>query len=398
MEMTEGRMRAIRRATQTTGTVRAHGLKGRATRAMQPTDPRWAPLREHFNELLGLGEVRATKFIKKIVDGMQNTTTKDDDDGSVFLPATNGIRPMYYRYMKDLGYSAAPNADGTVELTWVGEGSGATKDGFEEEGDGELGVLEVPQPFVHLSTYRRIWKREYPQLKVSRPSEDLCALCVMFRNRHQHLARHTTNQPGAHLNCPEDDKLFLDNPDSDEEESDEDDDEDINPKQVLAEGNTNPTSNEPPAAPVGQSDARTENPEAMTESAPVDHTPTEEEASTMAHELKNPADQRREEMLLRAALHVTMAKAQRELYVLAVQNAVNDELLFKPHSTKSYCCVVDYGQNMDLPVFHKEQPGPAYYYSPFTVNNCGVVNHSHKYPNREVKAHLHVYVYHEGVR
>ena len=80
----------------------------------------------------------------------------------------------------------------------------------------------------------------------------------------------------------------------------------------------------------------------------------------MAHELINPADQRREEMILRAALHVTMAKVQRKLYVLAVKNAVNNELSFKPDSTKSYCCVVDYGQNMELPVFHKAQPGLVY--------------------------------------
>ena len=48
-------------------------------------------------------------------------------------------------------------------------------------------------------------------------------------------------------------------------------------------------------------------------------------------------------------------------------------------------------------LFKEEQAGPTYYLSPPTVNCFGVVNHAHKYPNGEIKAHLHAHVYHEGV-
>ena len=69
----------------------------------------------------------------------------------------------------------------------------------------------------------------------------------------------------------------------------------------------------------------------------------------------------------------------------------------KDHSSRSYTFVVDYGQNMELPVYNKEQPGVTYYYSPLSVYNLGVVNHAHEYPNGEVKEHMYAHVYHKGV-
>ena len=59
--------------------------------------------------------------------------------------------------------------------------------------------------------------------------------------------------------------------------------------------------------------------------------------------------------------------------------------------------VVDYGQNMELPVFNNNQLGVMYYYSPLTVNNLGMVNQAHEYENGEVKEHVYAHVYHEGV-
>ena len=41
--------------------------------------------------------------------------------------------------------------------------------------------------------------------------------------------------------------------------------------------------------------------------------------------------------------------------------------------------------------------GKAYYYSPMTVNNCGVVDHIHTYLDSTFGAHLHTHVYHEGI-
>ena len=59
--------------------------------------------------------------------------------------------------------------------------------------------------------------------------------------------------------------------------------------------------------------------------------------------------------------------------------------------------VVDYRQNMELPIFNKEQPGVTYYCSPLSIYNLGIVDHAHIYDNGEVNEHLHVHDYHEGI-
>ena len=84
-------------------------------------------------------------------------------------------------------------------------------------------------------------------------------------------------------------------------------------------------------------------------------------------------------------------------YRAAVAKAVEDTKNNVDHSERTYTLVVDYGQNMELPIFNKEQPGCAYYYSPLSVYNLGAVNHAHVYEDGRVDAHLHAHVYHEGV-
>ena len=72
------------------------------------------------------------------------------------------------------------------------------------------------------------------------------------------------------------------------------------------------------------------------------------------------------------------------------------------HSKRTYTFVVDYGQNMELPLYNSKQPGVPYYYSPLSIYNLGVVNHTHEYTKninkmKDFKAHLHAHVYHEGI-
>ena len=71
-----------------------------------------------------------------------------------------------------------------------------------------------------------------------------------------------------------------------------------------------------------------------------------------------------------------------------------------PRSERTYTFVVDYRQNMELPVYNKEQPGCTYYYSPLSIYNLGVVNHAYQYgenDDKTIKAHMHAHVYHEGI-
>ena len=68
MDMSLGRMKPIMKAYNTTGVVKPHDNTGKST-AMKDDDPRMAPLIKHYDELLGLGEVRATMLISSLVEG-----------------------------------------------------------------------------------------------------------------------------------------------------------------------------------------------------------------------------------------------------------------------------------------------------------------------------------------
>jgi hypothetical protein len=75
-------------------------------------------------------------------------------------------------------------------------------------------------------------------------------------------------------------------------------------------------------------------------------------------------------MLLQAAAHMKMARAQRALYQAKVADVVADATARKEHLVRRCTFVVDYGQeNMELPVYNKEQPGCTYYFSPMRVYN-----------------------------
>ena len=108
-------------------------------------------------------------------------------------------------------------------------------------------------------------------------------------------------------------------------------------------------------------------------------------------------EEQRKLMLLQAAVHIKMARAQRALYQAKVADAIADATAEKEHLVRRYTFVVDYGQNMELSMYNKEQPGCTYYFSPMSNYNLGVVNHAHVYNDGGVSEHLHCHVYTEGV-
>ena len=100
------RLHSIQSAAHATKVAKTHDNKGKSM-AIKDDDPRMPPMRGHFNHLLGLGEVRATHFIRKLVEGQEgNTTTAtvirdDPEDKMVYIPTTSGFCPMYYRCMQE---------------------------------------------------------------------------------------------------------------------------------------------------------------------------------------------------------------------------------------------------------------------------------------------------------
>jgi hypothetical protein len=195
---------------------------------------------------------------------------------------------------------------------------------------------------------------------VSRPVEDICKDCYAFSNRHRYLANHT-------MGCNDDDGKGNDNNSSNGERSSDG---------CSNEGSNNDGSNnfsDVGVRTMGNTDLH-----------------CLEAASTMTEE-------QRELMLLQAAVHIKMARAQRALYQAKVADAIADATAEKEHLVRRYTFVVDYGQNMELPVYNKEQPGCKYYFSPMSIYNLGVVNHAHGYDDGQVSEHLHCHVYSEGI-
>jgi len=324
------RYASLRSAAKSLAVLPDHKKCGKKNyNAIENNDRKYQPLLHHFEYLMNLGEVRATRVVATLVDGMGGHTNRDSDIDVTYLPTSLGYRSCYKRYMKALGYDIRTTPNGGFVVTAENEG---------QEVD--------PGGYVSFPTYVNLWKRDFKNLKVSRPSEDICKDCYVFANRHRHLAHHssTTRRHDG------DDVVRSDCSSG----SSDDDDDDV------------------PNLGVG-----------------VD--------LNVAEAASNGTDEERELMLLEAAEHVKMARAQRALYKAKVADAVEDATAGKDHDERRYTFVVDYGQNMELPVYNKEQPGVTYYYSPLSIYNLGMVDHAHVYNDGRVTEHMHCHVYHEGV-
>jgi hypothetical protein len=69
----------------TTGVLPVH----KATRKPAPntmTQHKIEPLMRHSKYLTNLGEVRATRVVSTVVEGMEEHTNRDVDDGAIYLP------------------------------------------------------------------------------------------------------------------------------------------------------------------------------------------------------------------------------------------------------------------------------------------------------------------------
>jgi hypothetical protein len=255
---------------------------------------------------------------------MQGHANRANSLDVTYLPVLLGYWSCYMRYMALLGYVVRTTAMGAFIV--MGE------DGKEVDA-GE---------YCSFPTYFNLWKRDFPDLKVSWSMEDICNDCYAFANHHRYLANHTMGR----------------NDDDGDGNSDDKGNGKLSNDGRSNNGNNDDGSND--IYNVGVHQMR---------NIDLNHP---EAASTKA-------DKERELMRLQAAAHIKMARAQRALYQAKVADAVADATAGKEHLVRRYDFVVDYGQNMELPVYNKEQPGCTYYFSPMSIYNLGVVDHTHIY-------------------
>ncbi len=95
-----------------------------------------------------------------LVDGILGHANHDDTVDMVYLPISMGFWSCYKWYMISLGFKARCAPDGGVIVNGIDNGK------------------PIYHCYVSYSAYYSKWKRDYPQLKVSRPAEDICQYCI----------------------------------------------------------------------------------------------------------------------------------------------------------------------------------------------------------------------------
>ncbi len=184
--------------------------------------------------------------------------------------------------------------------------------------DGGGGGKEVDaDEYCSFPTYFNLWKHDFPDLKVSQPVEDICKDCYAFANRDRYLANCT-------MGCNDDEGKGDGNGNGDGN----DDDDGRNGK---GKGSNDGRSND------GSSDDGSKDfSDVVVRSIRNIDLNCLDAASTKV-------DKERELMLLQAAAHIKMARAQRALYQAKVVDAVADATSRKEHLVRRYTFIVDYG-------------------------------------------------------
>ena len=109
--------------------------------------------------------------------GVQGHANREDMVDMVYLPISMGYRNCYKQYMYYLGYKIRCKPDGAKYIV-----------------DGIIDGEPSDHSYVSFLAYYNKWKREYSQLKVSRPAEDICNHVFVFANCHRYLTNHSTTE------------------------------------------------------------------------------------------------------------------------------------------------------------------------------------------------------------
>jgi hypothetical protein len=244
------------------GLAKLHGNVGRK-RSVDTDEAIYAPVREFFEHITKLCETRATGTVRTMV-GLKNST---DNIDQLYIPTHMSLRGCYSSYLSRLGYSVTFYNDGNYTVgDWASP-------------DEDVGNKANPPQYVSLSCFYSVWQRDYGHIRVSKPSEDICNLCVAFPNRHKYQL--------SEANSSADGELFLKEPPdltADFGSDDEWDEEDL-VRQPKEESTLEPTEQIPQ------------------EKSKVDELMEDEGAAADDPELE-----RREQMICRAYKHVEMAR------------------------------------------------------------------------------------------
>lgn len=268
---------------------------------------------EFFEGLKELAQPTSTRFVRENV----GTGLRDDELDLLELPSSWSKRGLYNRFCDERGWEVKTSSRGTIQLTK------------------KMGGDEIQKPICCWRTFQRFWKREYPNLRLQMPSEDICTECHTFHHRFRHTTQNINNTR----------RLTNSNNDLVAKES----------SSNYFNSTTSVVAVTPTVPPQKNAD--------------VD-TITQALESLILEE--NPIIKERSDAIHKATLHIHQAAAQRKLANKKIKEAILDAN--KQNKERSLTFIADYSQNMEVPFFGESQPGDTYYFTPLKVNVFGIVD------------------------
>jgi len=294
-------------------------------------------LKDYFTkEVIPLAGARPTRFTRDTV--LKRIEVRDVADIMELDPG-NSKRRLYRMYASLNGWKIVTTSKGSILR------SERVDDGWHGE----------KKDICCWSSFQNFWKKEYPNLVIRRPSEDICGLCYQF-------CMH--RRSGAVNNDDDDDNDNDDDDDDDDDYEPDDDDDDDDYDDDYDDEDEDEVDNE---------EEVTRNGEKYTDV-------TADEANILsfakdARYLKH---------------HIRKAISMRKLVKALVEEA--KKCTADQVDARDLCItlIVDYCQNMDMPSFRRDQPGVTFFYVPMNIFCLGIVDCN---PPKDI---LHAYMYDEG--
>ena len=277
-----------------------------------------------------LADTCADSYATRFVRERTSVGLRNDEITSVELPSNMTYRNIYCAWCYSEGYK--PSADSKGNFGPVSDFPLRPHDDYVWP-EGSSGYV------CSWSSFQKVWKKFFPNMKIRNRCEDVCGECVRLRNSFQYIKR---KKQEAQL-------MQQKNGDGDSVTS-----------RVSASSDLTDDSNAELCV--------------AGDTALVDNVEEQEYPE--------------EYLWMRANDHAMKAQAQRQLVQQREREAKESRDL--PHERRTYCLVADYCQNLSLPYFGSEQPGDTYYFSPLFVYVFGIADVSKDRP------HLMGYGYHEG--
>ena len=122
------------------------------------------------------GESQATRFVRE----MTGIGIRNEEKFGVTLPPYHTKRKLYQKYCWENGWHVKSANNGEYPKL---------RDFPKRPNDDEMGPLalwpsgNMCYPVCSFFTFRRLWKNNFPLLKIRPPSEDICLQCHVFKNQ-----------------------------------------------------------------------------------------------------------------------------------------------------------------------------------------------------------------------